>query len=104
MGKRPHWECVRELMRPQMLRGDVLLLGYLVHLHSPLCSLQCDAVGLLQPLRHSFLEPLVEITQSQWPIPAGGETNFSQCTVMTWGFQPSITSYTRNRIRRKLPL
>ena len=86
MGKRPHWECVRELMRPQMLRGDVLLLGYLVHLHSPLCSLQCDAVGLLQPLRHSFLEPLVEITQSQRSIPVDEGTSFSQCAVIARGY------------------
>ena len=71
-------------------------LGYLVHLDGPLCPLQRDGVGLLQPLGHSFLEPLVEIAQSQRSIPVDEGTTFSNRTATAWGHHPSLLSHTRN--------
>lgn len=79
-----------ELERPQS--RDVLLLPYLVHLDSSLCPLQCNGVGLLQPLRHSFLEPLVEIVEGQRPIPGDEGTNSLPCTATAWGHRPSLLS------------
>lgn len=70
--------------------------GYLVHLYSSLCSLQCDGVGLLQPLGHSFLEPLVEIAQSQRSIPVDEGTSFSNRTATVRGHLLSVLSHTRN--------
>lgn len=61
-------------------------LGYLVHLHGSLRPLQRDGVGFLQPLGHGFLEPLVEIAQSQRSIPVDEGTSFSQCTVIARGY------------------
>lgn len=60
---------------------------YLVHLDSSLRPLQRDGVGFLQPLGHGFLEPLVEITQGQRPIPVDEDTSFSKCSVMAWSYR-----------------
>lgn len=45
---------------------------YLVHAHGPLRPLQRHGVGLLQPLGHGFLEPLVEAAEGQRPGPGDG--------------------------------
>jgi len=88
--------------------------GYLVHLDGSLCPLQRNGVGLLQPLGHSFLEPLVEIAQSQRSIPVDEGTSFSSCTATAQAHHPSLLSYTRNcpkveatgstTLRRNFPL
>lgn len=74
-------------------------LGYLVHLDGSLCPLQSDGVGLLQPLGNTFLEPLVEIVQSQRSIPVDEGSSFSNCTTVAQTISPPCSHMQETDLR-----